>query len=90
MITPQNILRHEFIGLNLSVVGTPNAAEKGISGLIVDETKNTLSVKTGTGIKTLEKQHRLLRVILPDGVSVKIDGNALSVSPSHRVSMRVR
>jgi len=90
MITPQNILQHEFIGLEMSVVSSPNITEKGMSGLIVDETKNTFSVETCKGIKTLEKQHRLLRVTLPDGVSVKIDGDVLSVSPSRRVSMRVR
>ena len=90
MITPQNIVRHEFIGLSMSVVSSPNKSETGISGLIIDETKNTFSVQTDKGIKTLEKQHRLLRVTLPDGGSVKIDGNALSVSPSRRVSMRVR
>ena len=90
MITPQNIVRHEFIGLPMSVVSSPNSAEIGISGLIIDETKNTFLVETGTGIKTLEKQHKVLRVTLPDGSSVKIDGNALSVSPSRRVSMRVR
>lgn len=90
MITPQNILRHEFIGLNLSVVSSPNATEKDIFGLIIDETKNTFLVKTGKGIKTLEKQYRLFRVTLSDGSSVNIDGSALSVSPSRRVSMRVR
>jgi len=90
MITPQNIVRHEFIGLEMSVVSSPNPTENGMSGLIVDETRNTFSLQTGKGIKTLEKQHRLLRVTLPDGGSVKIDGDALSVSPSRRVSMRVR
>ena len=90
MITPQNILRHEFIGLRMCVESSPNKTEEGISGLIVDETKNTFLVKTGNGIKTLGKQHKLLRVTLPDGESVRIDGNVLSVSPSRRVSMRVR
>ena len=90
MITPQNIVRHEFIGLQVSVETSPNKAEMGLSGLITDETKNTFLVKTGNGVKTLEKQHRFFRVVLPDDVSVVIDGNILSNSPSRRVSMRVR
>jgi ribonuclease P protein subunit POP4 len=89
MITPQNILRHEFIGLKVFVEQSPNKYEEGISGIIIDETRNTLRIKTGNGIKCLEKQRKLLRVTLPDSVQVIIDGNALSVSPTRRVSMRV-
>ncbi len=89
MITPQNIIRHELIGLFVSVEYSPNKLEKGIYGVIVDETRNTLRINTGNDIKCLEKQHKLLRVTLPDSVQVIIDGNALSVSPTRRVSMRV-
>ncbi len=89
MITPQNILRHELIGLRVTVEQSPNKYEKGISGIIIDETRNTLRITTGNGIKCLEKQCKLLRVTLPDSVQVIIDGNALSVSPTRRVSMRV-
>lgn len=90
MITPQNILRHELIGLQVTVEDSPNTGEIGMTGLIIDETKNMLRIKTERGIKSLEKQYKLLRVTLPDSVRVKIDGNALSVSPTRRVSMRVR
>ena len=89
MITPQNILRHELIGLHITVEQSPNKYDEGISGVIIDETRNTLRINTGNGIKCLEKQYKLLRVTLPDSVQVIIDGNALSVSPTRRVSMRV-
>ncbi len=90
MITPQNILKHELIGLQVTVEHSPNKFEEKISGFIIDETKNLLLVDTGRGIKSLEKQYKLLRVTLPDSISVIIDGSALSVSPTRRVSMRVR
>ena len=90
MITPQNILKHELIGLRVTVERSPNKYEEKISGFIIDETKNLLLVDTGRGIKSLEKQYKLLRVTLPDSISVIIDGSALSVSPTRRVSMRVR
>ncbi|HJJ46779.1 MAG TPA: ribonuclease P protein subunit [Methanocorpusculum sp.] len=90
MITPQNILKHELIGLKVAVERSPNKSEEKISGRIVDETENLLRVDTGKGIKSLEKQHKLLWVTLPDNVSVIIDGSALSTSPTRRVSMRVR
>lgn len=90
MITPQNILNHELIGLWVTVEKSPNLCEVGMSGVIIDESRNMLRIQTVRGIKSLEKQYKLLRVTLPDSVQVKIDGNALSVSPTRRVSMRVR
>ncbi len=90
MITPQYICNHELIGLYAIVVGSRNKTQEGMCGFIVDETKNTLSLQTGNGIKCLEKQYMLLRVTLPDSVNVVIDCSCLSVSPTRRVTMRVR
>jgi RNase P/RNase MRP subunit p29 len=90
MRTVSNILRHELIGLECLILSSPNAADEGISGLIIDETRNTIRMETPKGIKTFEKQYKLLRVTLPDGTAVKIDGNALSNSPVRRVNMRVK
>lgn len=89
MRTAQNILRHELTGLECCVLSSPNTCEEGISGIIIDESKRTLKIETGDGIKTLEKQYRILRVTLPDGVSVKIEASALLNSPTRRVNMRV-
>ena len=90
MRNPLNILRHELIGLECSILSSPNASDIGISGLIIDETRNTIRVQTAKGIKTFEKQYKLLRVTLPDGTAVQIDGNALSNSPVRRVNLRVK
>jgi len=90
MRNPQNILRHELIGLECFVISSPDAGQTGISGVIIDETKNTLRVRTANGIKTFEKQYRILRVTLPDGTKVQIDGSAISNSPVRRVIMRVK
>lgn len=88
MITPQSILQHELIGLYAVVVRSRNKTQEGICGFIVDETKNTLSLRSGNGIKCLEKQYMLLRVTLPDSVEVVIDCSGLSVSPERRVKAR--
>ncbi|MDR3102033.1 MAG: ribonuclease P protein subunit [Methanocalculaceae archaeon] len=90
MITPQSILHHELIGLYAVVVWSRNKTQEGMWGIIIDETKNTLSLRTENGIKCLEKQHILLRVTLPDSVDVVIDCSCLSVAPARRVTMRVR
>jgi ribonuclease P protein subunit POP4 len=88
MITPQSISQHELIGLYAVVVRSRNKTQEGMCGFIVDETKNTLSLRTGDGIKCLGKQCILLRVTLPDSVEVMIDCSGLSVSPARRVKMR--
>jgi ribonuclease P protein subunit POP4 len=90
MISPQTILRHELTGLCASVVKSSNPAQEGISGIIVDETRNTLSLQTTDGIKCMQKQYMLLRVTLPDSAEVLIDCSRLSTAPARRVSMRVR
>ena len=46
MITPKNLVKHELIGLEAEVAGSTNKFSIGISGLVVDETKNTLSIET--------------------------------------------
>lgn len=90
MITPQTVIRHELIGLFAVVAKSSNKTQEGFSGLIIDETKNTIFLQTTEGIKCLQKQHMLLRATLPDSVEVLIDCSKLSVSPTRRVSMRVR
>ncbi len=88
MITPQTILRHELIGLKATVVQSRNTTQEGLTGLIIDETKNTFSLRTTEGIKCVQKQYMLLRVALPDSVDVIIDCSSLSVSPTRRVKTR--
>lgn len=88
MITPQSICNHELIGLYAVVVQSRNKTQERMCGFIVDETKNTISLRTGNGIKCLEKQYMLLRVTLPDSVDVVIDGSSLSVSPARRVKAK--
>lgn len=39
MITPENIARHEFIGLETSIVESDNLQVVGLHGKIIDETK---------------------------------------------------
>lgn len=47
MILPSNILRHEFIGLFTSVISAPNPLHIGISGQIIDETRQMFLILSG-------------------------------------------
>ena len=89
MISPRNILRHELIGLVVSVAEASNPLHRGISGLIVDETRNTLLIRTSCGDRRIQKEYSRFRIILPDGTKVVVDGSALAVSPEKRITQHI-
>ncbi|MCK9276907.1 MAG: ribonuclease P protein component 1 [Methanoculleus sp.] len=90
MISPQNVLRHELIGLDVLVARASNPGHVGVSGLIIDETRNTLVILTGRGEKRIPKRFSVFRLRLPDGTTVDVDGSCLETQPERRISMRIR
>lgn len=90
MITPQNILFHEFIGQDVAVVHASNPSLIGITGLVIDETRSTFTIKTETGLKMVGKKGVTLRIRLPTGKVVDLDGSALLMAPERRITMRIR
>ena len=89
-ITPQNILRHELIGLAVKVSEATNPTIKGLRGTVVDETKNTLKIMAVQGISVIPKDIATFRFTLPDGVLVDVEGNRLVARPESRLKTRVR
>ena len=61
MITPQNILRHELIGLDVEILESSNPSLVGIRGRVVDETRNTLII---------ERYDNGKEVIIPKDIAV--------------------
>ncbi|NLA39619.1 MAG: ribonuclease P protein component 1 [Methanomicrobiales archaeon] len=90
MISPRNILRHELIGLDVLVVRASNPGHAGVSGRIIDETRNTLVIRTERGEKRIPKRFSLFRFRLPDGITVDVDGSSLEGQPERRITMRIR
>ena len=90
MITPQNVLFHEFIGQDVAVVHASNPSLVGITGLIIDETRSTFTIKTVSGLKMVGKKGVTLRLRLPEGKVVDLDGSALLMAPERRITMRIR
>lgn len=90
MITPQNVLRHELIGLQVTVADSSNPAQRGITGVVVDETRNMLSIRSRDGIRRIQKKSTVLHMRLPDDTLVRVDGSALVMQPERRISMRIR
>ncbi|MCS7113286.1 MAG: ribonuclease P protein subunit [Nitrososphaerota archaeon] len=85
-ITPYNIVRHELIGLEVKVSASSNPYLKGISGIVVDETKNMLILEGVDGrLRRIPKSCCKFRFKLPTGIIVEVDGRLIVGRPEDRV-----
>ena len=87
MITPQNVLRHELIGLDVLVSGAANPLHRGLSGHIIDETKNLLILETSQGVKRIPKMHSTFQVRINGRELVEIDGSVMVLAPEKRINL---
>jgi ribonuclease P protein subunit POP4 len=86
MITPKNILSHELIGLHATILTSPQPRVVGLSGTIIFETKNMLTLRTNSGPKKISKlSAEKMRMLLPSSVCF-IRGPSLIGRPEDRVS----
>lgn len=85
MISPKNILAHEWIGLMVAVEKSTDPKTTGILGLVRDETRNTLTIETVTRTVKIAKLHTTLRTTLPSGEKVLVSGNDLRHRPEDRI-----
>jgi ribonuclease P protein subunit POP4 len=90
MITPENLIRHEIIGLDAEVVASQNKFQVGIKGLVVDETKNLLAIETKDGVKRIQKKGSEFIFTIPDGKKVKVRGLLLAKRHEDRVKLKVK
>jgi len=88
-ITEQNVVRHELIGLDAEITGSKDPKLIGLAGVIIDETKKMLKIRTKKGEKLVEKSICVFRVSLPSGKKVEIDGNLLVGRPEERIKKKL-
>ena len=86
MISAENILAHELIGLDVEITKKDNLTPSWLYGKIVFETKNMILLKTIFGIKGVPKAIiKKARIILLGG-DCFINGSSLIERPEDRVS----
>lgn len=90
MITLQNVCMHELIGLEAKVSRSTNPKQIGISGVIVDETKNMFTINSEGGLKKVQKKGAYFDIKLPDEARVRVDGSVLIMQPEKRISMQIK
>src|SRR3954468_14928038 len=81
MITNKNLSSHEIVGLTLKIEQTGDRTLTNLSGKVVLETKNMISIKTDNGIKHIAKTAaKTIRMQLPSGICF-ISGSVLKGRP---------
>ncbi|MGD2065823.1 MAG: ribonuclease P protein component 1 [Candidatus Bathyarchaeota archaeon] len=84
------IVQHEFIGLDVSLVKSSNPNVVGISGRVIDETRNTFTILHDDNKKVVVKDTSVFQFVMADGTVVEIDGNVVMGRPEDRIKKRPR
>ncbi|HDD46072.1 MAG TPA: ribonuclease P protein subunit [Candidatus Aenigmarchaeota archaeon] len=91
MITKDNIVRHELIGLKVKVTSSTNKTIEGLAGLVVDETKNMLFIEKRNGkVSMVAKKDCTFSFILPNGERVLVSGKDIVGRPEDRIKRKKR
>lgn len=84
-ITPENLPKHELIGLNVEVTESTDDSLEGLSGEVMDETKSMLRI----GDKLVEKKSCTFLFQIPSGEKVSVDGELIAKRPEERTGMKL-
>lgn len=85
----KRLIKGELIGLSVKVISSKNPANKGLQGKVVDETKNTLLIKTVKGKKRIIKQNCVFEFGL-GRERVRVEGKILAKRPEDRIKLRIK
>jgi ribonuclease P protein subunit POP4 len=87
MITKQNILSHELVGLYAAVEQCSDRNLTNLSGRIILETKNMISIETNRGTKRVAKSTaKKIRLYFGPDCSCSVAGSSLIGRPEDRLS----
>ena len=90
VITPENLVRHELVGLLLEVTESTNPDNVGITGRVVDESRNTITIDTRKGTRNLIKDQCTFSFTIPDGRKVRVRGSLLVARPEDRTKKKLK
>ncbi len=102
-ITAKNLLKHELIDLEVKIEKSTSRNMEGLTGRVVDESYNTLTIETDAkprkSKKVVKKKPKLVEKVipksnsvfifgLPNGVKVQVVGQMLIGRPEDRIKKR--
>jgi ribonuclease P protein subunit POP4 len=88
-ITP-DIIRSEFVGMCARISRSSHRGNIGISGKILDETRNTFKILDERRTKTIVKSDNVFHFKFHDGTVVEVDGKILVGRPEDRLKKIIR
>ena len=84
------IIRREFIGTEIKIKESKNQTNVGISGKIIDETRNTFTISHKGKKRRIIKSPNTFHFHFPDGTIVEIAGRLLIGRPENRIKRHTR
>jgi ribonuclease P protein subunit POP4 len=88
-VTP-SIVQYELIGLEAKVVKCSNPHVVGLTGKVVEETRNTFTLLQGDKRKVVVKDTAIFEFVMSDGTIVELDGKLVTGRPEDRLKKRPR
>jgi ribonuclease P protein subunit POP4 len=85
-----DLIRCEFLGNEAKITRSSHEGNVGISGKIVDETRNTFTLAREGKRKIIIKDSSLFRISFPDKTIVEIEGRLLTGRSEDRLKKTVR
>jgi len=81
-------MKGELIGLPVQITESSNPSLKGLVGVVDDETKHFITIKTATGRKRVQKRAATFTFQV-NGKAHTVDGADIEVSPEERIKLKV-
>ena len=88
-IDETNLIRHELNGLEVTVSECLDPSKKGISGIIINETLKTITIRTKDKEKQVQKKECTFIIKIPSGIKVEVKGTLLYGRPEERIKKRL-
>jgi ribonuclease P protein subunit POP4 len=88
-VTP-DIIQAEFIGAEVKITESRHSAYVGMSGRVVDETRNTFTILSHGKRKVIPKDTSTFGFKSVDSAIVEIEGKILVGRPEDRLKKRIR
>jgi ribonuclease P protein subunit POP4 len=89
MRKPENLIRHELIGLHVTIASSKGKTIERVHGRVIDETKNTIKVENDKKVRGIIKDGCVFRFTIPEtGAVTVVDGKELVGRPEDRIKRK--
>jgi len=88
-VTP-DVIRCEFIGTDVKIAESSHHGNVGISGKIIDESRNTFTILCEGKRKTIVKDSSVFHFEFPDRTIAEIEGRLLAGRPEDRLKKTIK